>query len=293
MTLNDMLSILKAHTPSTDNQQSSNNFSNSAFAPAASDFNLSASKNTSNTNTAKPTNTPINNGEGADKYKLSEQQRNERYYEGGKPSAKDQYGNSSNVKSDVVVADIVASVKDNWGSVDPKVRDMFENGEADKFFGNKLSPEFKSLAGWQKAAIFELSKSSFETAGTFDPDHKDPGDQAWGNFSLFNKNPGWKNYGLQDDLRSPKGKAALTSPGFGVIADLNTIPASLDLEQDKNTFGHDQALDRAHYTFVDVNKGLQEYHKQKSVVVNEAIGNSNQTKGIGSARNIMDFVLNM
>jgi hypothetical protein len=255
-------------------------------------FKTNPNPSTSSSNNPQAT-TPANesNASGADKYKLTEEQRDARYYEGGKPSGYDGYGNSTNVKSDVVAKDIVSSVKENWHLVDPKVRKIFDSGEADKFFGPNPPAGFKELPGWKKAAIFELSKNSFETAGTLDPNHKDPGDQAWGGFSLYNKKPDWKNYGLNVDLRGPEGKAALTSPGFGVIADLNSIPASIDLEQPENTFDKNQALDRAHYTFVDVKKGLGEYYHQKSRVLQEAIGVAKSTKGIGKSQNIMDFVL--
>ncbi len=216
-------------------------------------------------------------GAGPSKLIMTEAERDARYYEGGKPNAQSFFGNSTNVKSDVVVSDIINSVKNNWSSVDPQVRKLFESGQADAFFGDQKPAGFDKMKGWEKAALFEVGKASFETAGTFDPNHKDPDDQAWGALSLYNKNASWKNYGLSCDLRSPEGKAALTSPGYGVIADLNTIPASMSLQQGGNSFNtHSQALDRAHFTFVDVNKGLGEYGRQKDMVLKNMFGGGAQ-----------------
>jgi hypothetical protein len=216
-------------------------------------------------------------GAGPSKLIMSEAERNARYYEGGKPNAQSFFGNSTNVKSDVVVSDMISSVKNNWSSVDPTVRNLFESGQADSFFGNNKPAGFDKMKGWEKAALFEVGKASFETAGTFDPNHKDPGDQAWGALSLYNKNQSWKSYGLSGDLRGPEGKAALTSPGYGVIADLNTIPASISLQQGGNSFSAKmQPLDRAHFTFVDVNKGLGEYGRQKDMVLKNMFGGGAQ-----------------
>jgi hypothetical protein len=148
------------------------------------------------------------------------------------------------------------------------------------------------MEGWQKAAVFELGKSSYETAGTFDPNHKDPDDQAWGNFSLYNKKADWKDYGLPGDPRSAENKAALTSPGYGVIADLNTLQQSHDLEQPGNNFGDDKWLDRAHFTFVDVNKGQGEYDRQKALFQENTFEGSNDTQQRLGASNLFEFVKN-
>jgi hypothetical protein len=203
---------------------------------------------------------------------MTEAQRDARYYEGGKPNHKSFYGNSTNVKSDVVAKDIMQSVKDNWGQVDPKIRDLFESGKADSFWGENKPAGFENMEGWKKAALFQLGKASFETAGTFDPNHTDPGDQAWGAFSLYNKDSSFKDYGLGGDLRSPQSRAAMTTPGFSVIADLNTLQESHDLNQPGNTFGDSHWLDRAHFTFVDVNKGMGEYQRQKAAIMDTTFG---------------------
>jgi hypothetical protein len=231
-------------------------------------------------------------GAGPGKNIMTEAQRDARYYDGGKPDAQSYYGNSTNVKSDVVANDIVKSVKDNWHAVDPKVKDLFESGKADSFFGKNTSPGFEKMEGWQKAALFELGKSSYETAGTFDPNHKDPDDQAWGNFSLYNKKADWKDYGLSGDPRSAENKAALTSPGYGVIADLNTLQQSHDLKQPGNNFGDDKWLDRAHFTFVDVNKGQAEYDKQKNLFQKNTFEGGNDTQQRLGVNSLYELVKN-
>lgn len=231
-------------------------------------------------------------GAGPGKNIMTEAQRDARYYDGGKPNAQSYYGNSTNVKSDVVANDIVKSVKDNWHAVDPKVKDLFESGKADSFFGKNTPPGFEKMEGWQKAALFELGKSSYETAGTFDPNHKDPDDQAWGNFSLYNKKADWKDYGLSGDPRSAENKAALTSPGYGVIADLNTLQQSHDLKQSGNNFGDDKWLDRAHFTFVDVNKGQGEYDKQKALFQENTFEGGNDTQQRLGVSNLFEYVKN-
>jgi hypothetical protein len=221
---------------------------------------------------------------------MTEQQRDGRYYEGGKPNAQTFYGNSTNVRSELVLQDMMQSVKDNWNSVDPKVKEMFDSGKADDFFGKNRPPGFESMPGWKKAGLYLAGKAAFETANTFDPNHKDPGDQAWGALSHYNKDSQFKDYGLSVNLRSADGKAALTSPGYAAIADLNTLDDSFQLQQGGNTFGADQPLDRAHMTFVDVNKGMGEYMKQKDIFYKNAFGGSPDLQSkIGSA-SLMDYI---
>jgi hypothetical protein len=230
-------------------------------------------------------------GAGPGKLIMTEGERDARYYQGGIPNNKSFFGNSTNVKSDVVAKDVMNAVKDNWGSVDPKVRDMFENGGADKFFGPNKPPGFDKMQGWQKAALFELGKMSFETAGTFDPNHKDPGDQAWGGLSLYNKDPNFKNYGLSGDLRSPENRAAMTSPGYSVIADLNTTMDGANLQQaNPFGFGANDLLDRSHFTFVGKDQG--EYQRQKSDFNTNVFGSSNgsQRQNLGT-QNLFEFVM--
>jgi hypothetical protein len=230
-------------------------------------------------------------GPGSAKYIMSEAQRDARYYEGGKPGDQSYFGSSKNTKSKTVAEDITRSVKDNWNEVDPEVRKGFDSGKFDNFWADdKKPPGFDKMEGWKKAALFELGKSSFETAGTFDPNHKDPGDQAWGNFSLYNKDSNWKSYGLKGDPRSPENRAALTSPGYGVIADLNTLKQSHDLKQSGNGFADDKWLDRAHFTFVDVNKGMGEYNRQKGMVMDATFaGGANVKERLGT-NSLYDFV---
>jgi hypothetical protein len=221
---------------------------------------------------------------------MTEQQRDQRYYEGGQPNAQTFYGNSTNVRSELVLQDMMKSVKDNWNSVDPKVKELFDSGKADNFFGPNPPADFKSMPGWKKAGLYLAGKAAFETANTFDPNHKDPGDQAWGALSHYNKDSSFKNYGLSMNLRSADGKAALTSPGYAAIADLNTLDDSYHLQQGGNNFGADQALDRAHMTFVDVNKGMGEYLKQKEIFYKNAFGGSSDLQSkIGSA-SLMDYI---
>jgi hypothetical protein len=230
-------------------------------------------------------------GPGSSKAIMSEAQRDARYYEGAKPGAKDFYGSSTNTKSKVVADDIMRSVKDNWNEVDPDIRKGFESGKFDNFWpDDKKPPGFDKMEGWKKAALFELGKASFETAGTFDPNHKDPGGQAWGAFSLYNKDPSFKNYGLKGDLCGADNKAALTSPGYGVIADLNTLKESFKLQQSGNSFGHDNWLDRAHMTFVDVNKGMDEYQRQKDMIMDTTFGGAAQVKQRLGADSLFDLV---
>jgi hypothetical protein len=230
-------------------------------------------------------------GPGSAKYIMSEAERDARYYGGGKPSEQNYFGSSRNTKSKTVAEDITRSVKDNWNEVDPEVRKGFESGKFDNFWpDDKKPPGFDKMEGWKKAALFELGKSSFETAGTFDPNHKDPGDQAWGNFSLYNKDANWKSYGLKGDPRSPENRAALTSPGYGVIADLNTLKQSHGLKQSGNDFADDKWLDRAHYTFVDVNKGMNEYNRQKGMIMDASFGGGANVKERLGANSLYDFV---
>jgi hypothetical protein len=231
-------------------------------------------------------------GGNVDKFIMSKDEQNARYYNGGQPNEQTKFGSSTNVKSDVVAKDMVQSVKENWNSVDPETRKMYESGAADKFFGDKATNEFKSLAPWQKAAAFELGKASFETASTFDPNHKDPGNQAAGNLSLYNKDSNFKNYGLKGDLANDaKNKDALTSPGFGVVADLNTTKQSRDLQQPGDFFDKNKdPLDKAHSTFVGLFHGKQEYDRQKAAFTNAVMQGGDETARNLQSRNIIDFI---
>ncbi len=229
--------------------------------------------------------------EGTNKYILDKEKIQSRYYEGGKANNADFYGNSTNVKSSLVASDMVKSIKENWKDVDPEVRKIFESEHVDKFFGAHAD-KVKNLEPWQKAAIFQLGKASFETSGTFDPNHKDPGGQAWGNLSLYNKDASFKDYGLKTkDLQSKEAEEAMTSPGFAAIADLDTIDESLNLKQDGNKFGNDSLLDKAHFMFVDVNKGEGEYERQKSSFLDAVFNGSNNIRSNLDCNNIVEFVM--
>jgi hypothetical protein len=221
---------------------------------------------------------------------MSEAERNNRYYQGGQPNAQSFFGSSTNVKSEQVVKDMIGAVKDHWDAVDPTVRNLFESGKADSFFGDNRPPGFDKMSGQQKASAYLVGKSAFETANQFDPNHKDPGNQAWGLLSHYNKDSNFKDYGLSTDLRGSQAKQALTTPGYAAIADLNTLKQGFELQQPGNKFTSAQWLDRAHMTFVGVGKGIGEYNRQKQIFQDNVFNSSPDLARAIGATSIFDLV---
>lgn len=198
-------------------------------------------------------------------YKLSMDQIHARYYIGGKPGARAPgEGNSKNVRQDLVASDMAKSIKQNWSKVDPTIRKMFDSGQADQFFGPNVPPGFKNLPGWKKYAMYSIAKAKFETAGTLDPTHKDPGDQAWGLLSIYNKGAGLPGF---PNMRTPEAEAAFSSPGVAAVMDSYTMKSALEFNGNpQNRFDRNRdPLSRIHFQFASVDQNNYNFQKDSFV----------------------------